>query len=116
MTAWQDAGSLDELERERVLLVRVGGRELGVLRDEDGRLYAVRNRCPHHGAPLCRGTIRDREGGIPGAYEPSSERVLRCPWHGWEFDLETGRCLEDQRLRAKLYPVRVAGGRVLVEV
>ncbi|MDQ3865969.1 MAG: Rieske (2Fe-2S) protein [Actinomycetota bacterium] len=114
MSSWTDAGSLAELEREQVLVVRVGGRELGVLRDEDGQLYAVRNRCPHHGAPLCRGRIREREVGAPGLYEPSGKRVLRCPWHGWEFDLETGRCLDDARLRTRLYPVKVVDGRVLV--
>ncbi len=115
MSAWTDAGSLAELERKRVLIARVGGREIGVLRDEDGRIYAVRNRCSHHGAPLCRGRIRERESGTPGAYEPSGKHVLRCPWHGWEFDLETGRCVDDDRVRAKVFPVRIADGRVLVE-
>ena len=111
---WTDVGSLTQLERERVLLARVGGREIGVLRDEDGRLHAVRNRCPHHGAPLCRGRVREREAGEPGSYEPSGKRVLRCPWHGWEFELESGRCLDDPLLRARVYPVEVVDGRVLV--
>ena len=116
MSGWTDVGSLEELERERVLVARVGGRELGVLRDEDGGLHAIRNRCPHHGAPLCRGRIREREGGVPGRYERAGRRVLRCPWHGWEFDLETGRCLDDGRLRARVYRVQVVGGRVRVAV
>ena len=116
MSTRADVGSVAELERENVLLVRLGGREIGVLRDPDGRLYAVRNRCPHHGAPLCRGRIREREAGSPGTYEPSGRRVLRCPWHGWEFDLESGRCLDDERLRAAVYAVDVVDGRVVVDV
>lgn len=44
------------------------------------------------------------------------ERVLRCPWHGWEFDLESGRCLDDDSLRAAVYPVEVADGVVRIEV
>ena len=115
MSAWADVGSLAELERESVLVVRVEGRELGVVRDAEGRLFAVRNRCPHHGGPLCLGQVREREAGTPGRYEPGGQRVLRCPWHGWEFDLETGRCLDDPRLRARVYPVEVVDGRVLVD-
>ncbi|MGH3013703.1 MAG: Rieske (2Fe-2S) protein, partial [Gaiellaceae bacterium] len=38
----------------------------------------------------------------------------RCPWHGWEFDLETGACLDEPSLRAAVYPARVEDGRVLI--
>ncbi len=113
---WTDVGSLTDLDREQVVVARVGGREIGVLRDEDGTLYAVRNRCPHHGGPLCRGSLKERESGAPGSYELSGKRVLRCPWHGWEFDLETGQCLDDERLRARVYPIEVVDDRVLVGV
>jgi nitrite reductase/ring-hydroxylating ferredoxin subunit len=40
--------------------------------------------------------------------------VLRCPWHGWEFDLENGGCLDDAAIHVAVYPVRVDSGRVLV--
>ena len=44
-------------------------------------------------------------------------RVLRCPWHGWEFDLETGEKLFDPgcRARVKTYPVAVEDGVVVVD-
>lgn len=109
-----DVGALADLEREGRLIARVGRRELGVL-EADGRLHALRNRCPHHGGPLCLGTVRERETGLPGRYEPSGQTVLRCPWHGWEFDLESGRCLDDPAMRVAVYGVRVEDGRVLVE-
>ena len=43
-------------------------------------------------------------------------RVLRCPWHGWEFDLETGEKLFDvtERARVRTYPVSVEDGRVVI--
>jgi nitrite reductase (NADH) small subunit len=45
------------------------------------------------------------------------DRVLRCPWHGWEFDLETGESLFDpERWRVRVYPVRVEDGEILVEI
>jgi 3-phenylpropionate/trans-cinnamate dioxygenase ferredoxin subunit len=84
-----------------------------------GRFYAVRNRCPHQGADLCRG------GSVGGTFLPSAPhqlvfglegRVLRCGWHAWEFDLETGRSLFDpEGKRVKTYPAGVADGMVWVE-
>jgi len=56
---WHDVGALDELRGAGGVVVRIGGREIGVLADPvTGDVHAVRNRCPHHGAPLCRGTCR----------------------------------------------------------
>ena len=115
MSEWIDVGSVDELERAGRLVVRVAGRELGVLLDRaDGSVHGVRNRCPHHSAPLCLGRIREREQGAAGHYELSGRRVLRCPWHGWEFDLETGRCVDEPGLRAAVYRAEIADGRVRV--
>lgn len=107
-------GSLEELEREGRLIARVGGREIGVVLHPDGP-RAIRNRCPHRGGPLCFGTVRERLTGTPGRYELAGRMVLRCPWHGWEFDLETGRCPDESAMRARTYPVRVDDGRVLVQ-
>ena len=52
MTEWVDVGAAGELDRAGRVVARVGGREIGVLAAGDGRLTSVRNRCPHHGAPL----------------------------------------------------------------
>ncbi len=116
MSEWHDIASLGELETEGRVIVRVGSREIGVVRDPvAGRLFGVRNRCPHQGGPLCRGTIGERAVGTPGRYETSERTVLRCPWHGWEFDAETGVCCDDPSLRVAVYPVVVRDGRVLVK-
>ena len=42
--------------------------------------------------------------------------IIRCAWHGWEFEIATGRSLVDPRIRARTYPVEVADGRVYVVV
>jgi nitrite reductase (NADH) small subunit len=112
--SWHDVASLDELRRDGVVVARLGGREIGVVLDRD-QPKAIRNRCPHMGAPLCLGTVRERESGDPGSYRLEGRRVLHCPWHGWEFDLDSGVCPDDDRMRAAVYPVRVHDGRVLVE-
>jgi nitrite reductase/ring-hydroxylating ferredoxin subunit len=111
---WVDVGAVADLEREGRLVARVDGRELGVLTDPDGTPHGIRNRCPHHGGPLCLGKVAERVEGEPGVYELTGRRTLRCPWHGWEFDLETGVCVDEPSLRTAVYPVRVEAGRVLV--
>ena len=112
---WVVVGSLAELRTAGRLVTRVGGREVGVIWDESaGVAHGFRNRCPHSGAPLCLGRLRERESGTPGAYALAGERVLRCPWHGWEFELASGRCLDDPSLRAAVYRVEIADGVVRV--
>ena len=60
--SWEDVGSVADLERDGHVVARVGGREIGVVA-VNGELRGVRNRCPHHGGPLCLGTVRERVAG-----------------------------------------------------
>jgi nitrite reductase/ring-hydroxylating ferredoxin subunit len=114
VTDWRDVGSVADLERVGHVVARIGGREIGVVA-VNGELRGVRNRCPHHGGPLCLGTVRERVEGDPGQYELAGRAVLRCPWHGWEFDAESGRCLDDDSMRVAVYPAKAVDGRVLVQ-
>ena len=91
------------------LIATIAGRSIGVF-NVDGRFYAVRNSCPHQGGELCRGSLVGLANAErPGAITYSREgEILRCPWHGWEFDLATGRSVCDpNRTRVKSYPVEV---------
>jgi nitrite reductase/ring-hydroxylating ferredoxin subunit len=74
------------------LLVTVRGRQIGIF-NIDGKLRAVLNRCPHRGAPLCRGDVLGSvTSNGPGDIRlDSTRKLLVCPWHGWEFDLDTGK-------------------------
>lgn len=99
------AGAEDLAEGE-CALVRVGNLEVGVFRVGD-HYRAWRNVCPHAGAPVCRGRV---EGTVlPSAvYEyrlDETRLALRCPWHGWEYDLATGEHLTDKTIKLKEYPV-----------
>ncbi len=83
-------------------LVKVNGTEFGIF-NVGGQYYAYRNACPHAGAAVCAGTI----GGtrLPTrvyeyAYGRENE-ILRCPWHGWEFDLTTGEHLVDPEMKLR---------------
>lgn len=111
-----DVGASADFEQRRARIVRVAGRELGVVRF-DGDLYAVRNVCPHAQAPLCRGAVHARlvAGEVGSVDVDPGAPVVSCPWHGWEFDLRTGRALVDPVLRVRTYRVVERGGRVLVD-
>jgi 3-phenylpropionate/trans-cinnamate dioxygenase ferredoxin subunit len=91
------------------MIVTVAGRSIGLF-NIDGRFYALRNRCPHMGADLCAGRIQhavDSEG--PGDFGLLDDvYVLRCPWHGWEFNLETGESWFDpEGTRVRRYDVGI---------
>ena len=91
------------------LIVEIAGRSIGVF-NVDGRFFAVKNSCPHQGGPLCLGrtvglATAERPGQI--AYTREGE-ILRCPWHGWEFDITTGKSIcNPHRMRVKSYEVTV---------
>lgn len=112
-----DVGAVGDFGDRAVRIVEAGGREIGIVRW--GRnVYAVANICPHQRGPVCRGTLGARlTGPAPGTMEvDDTAPVLGCPWHGWEFDLRTGRALWDDRYGVRTFPARVEGGRVLVEL
>lgn len=105
---WQPLAIVEELEGERPLkAIKVLGQDLVLFRDEAGRLGMVDRDCPHRGADLSFGRLED--GG------------LRCPFHGWLFDVN-GACLETpaepkesnfcQRIKQRAYPVQESGGMI----
>lgn len=90
-------------------IVEAEGRSIGVF-NVHGSYYALRNSCPHQAAPLCLGAIKGMVmPGKPGEYVWGREgEILRCPWHGWEFDILTGRSIVNpHRTRVKTYEVSV---------
>ncbi|MCA9708936.1 MAG: Rieske 2Fe-2S domain-containing protein, partial [Myxococcales bacterium] len=97
---WIDVAAEAEVTAEHPVVVRRGRQQLVVMRDEDGGLHALDNRCPHEGYPLAQGQVRGC--------------TLTCAWHNFKFDLRDGRCLKGDEAVA-VYPLRVAEGRVLVD-
>ncbi|MCB9693936.1 MAG: Rieske 2Fe-2S domain-containing protein [Alphaproteobacteria bacterium] len=57
----------------------------------DGEYHAIANTCPHAGGPLGDGTLEGTQ--------------VRCPWHGWGFDMTTGRCALDPSLQVPVYAI-----------
>lgn len=117
MTAKHVVATTDEIPPQGRKIVDINGRSIGVF-NVGGSYYAIRNRCPHQGGPLCEGeivgTVRaSRPGSI--SYDPAAA-YLQCPWHNWEFDLMSGRSWFDpKRVRARQYRVSVEAGGALRE-
>jgi 3-phenylpropionate/trans-cinnamate dioxygenase ferredoxin subunit len=111
-------GPIAELLPGGRTFVEIGGRSIAVFNSK-GNLFAVRNVCPHHGAPLCEGTVVGRmQRSEPHVYEYGEQgQVLRCPWHGYEFRLADGRAILDpDTMRVRTYRVEVEDDEVVVYV
>jgi 3-phenylpropionate/trans-cinnamate dioxygenase ferredoxin subunit len=97
------------------VVVEIEGRSIGVF-NVGGSFYAILNRCPHMGAELCKGDVIGLvESDAPGDFRlDESQPFLACPWHGWEYDLETGQSwFSPGRTRARRFPVEVEHGGAL---
>src|SRR5215472_12213831 len=90
-------------------IVFVGDNEIGVFRHE-GEFYAYSNFCLHQGGPACEGlTIAKVEERLRpdktsmGMYFSDTEMHFVCPWHGMEYDMKTGECVSDRKMKLKKY-------------
>jgi nitrite reductase/ring-hydroxylating ferredoxin subunit len=104
--------TVDEIPPGGRKVVDVAGRSIGVF-NVGGEFFALRNRCPHQGGPLCEGRLSGfLRSPRPGEYEYSRKgEILRCAWHGWEFDVRTGQSWFDpKRTRVRRYEVTVEAG------
>ena len=98
-------------------VIAVKGREIGLF-NVGGEFFAIRSACPHAGGPLCLGVVTGFvTADTPGRYEYLRRgEIIRCPWHGWEFDIKTGQSwIDPKQLRVKKYPVDRATQLVIVE-
>jgi len=100
-----------------VRLVEIGSHRVGVFRVA-GTLHALADRCPHRGAPICSSGELATEivatGDALGLGSPRA--ILRCPWHKWDFEIATGHCAVDSRLRVRRYMVRTEGDEIIVSL
>ena len=109
--------AIDELPPGAKRLVQAGQRVIGVY-NVGGTYVAVLNACPHELAPICLGRVDGTAlPSKPGEWRWGREgEILVCPWHGWEFDLLTGRALADARVRLRRYPVSVEDDTIFVTI
>ncbi len=98
-------------------LVTVRGRPIAVF-NLAGSFYGLFNRCPHQGGPMCEGILTGLiQSDEPGQYQYSRKgEIIRCPWHGWEFDVRTGQSFCDPgKVALRSYNVEVAAGETVAQ-
>ncbi|MDF2669390.1 MAG: Rieske iron-sulfur protein [Paenibacillus sp.] len=105
----------DEVLSNGRKLVTVKGIEIGIFY-AGGEFRAWRNVCPHAAAPVCAGKVcGTRLPSLVQEYKYGRDQeILRCPWHGWEFDLITGEHLVDAKVKLRGYPVDVEQDQLYV--
>ncbi len=94
-----------------------GGRAIALF-NLNGEFFAICDKCPHESGSLCKGKIV----GFMDADEPGKYRltrpgeVVKCPWHGWEFDIRTGQSYCDPAgVRVRAYDASVEPGAELMK-
>lgn len=108
---------VEELPPGTVKIVPVGKFGIGVF-NVDGRYYGLLNYCPHRGGPLCLGRVTGLVEAGTAPYEITWSRAgqfVRCPWHGIEFEIATGRSIALPAMAVRSYPVKVKDGFVVIE-
>jgi nitrite reductase/ring-hydroxylating ferredoxin subunit len=100
-------------------IVGAGKHEIGVFR-HSGAYYAYSNYCVHSGGPACEGLLINSVVDILASdrtYQGQtfSDKVhFVCPWHGFEYELETGECVGDRKLKLKRFEVVCRGDDIYV--
>ena len=100
--SWLDVGPLDGLPRRGARVVRAGGVAIAVFRTGEGRVFALRDQCPHRGGPLSQGIVH-------------GERVT-CPLHEWVIDLRNGNAVGADTGCTPSFEARIVDGRVEIDV
>lgn len=110
----------DDLGLGQKRQVHVGGKAVVICRTSSDEYFALRDVCPHQGAELSKGVLSGTcsPAGVGDYVYERSPEILRCPWHGWEFDVRTGEnvYMPHSRYRVKTYPVEVSRDGIFVEI
>lgn len=96
-------GKVEEFPEGGSVAVQAGTKTVAVFKVE-GEFFAIHNRCTHKGASLCDGLL-DKEN-----------KVIRCPWHLWDWSLEDGKLQAYTRKRMPVMNVRVEDGDIILRV
>lgn len=92
---------VDEIPPGTAKELTVAGRVLA-LYHVDGQFYVLDGICPHAGGPLGNGELQGN--------------VVTCPWHGWQFDVTTGRHCLTPNIQQPVFPVKVEEREVFVDL
>ncbi|PKU21707.1 nitrite reductase small subunit NirD [Telmatospirillum siberiense] len=102
MADWIEIGRVEDIPKPGSRLVETGKGPIAVFRGTDDAIFALHNRCPHRGGPLSEGLVHGHK--------------VTCPLHNWVIELENGEAVAPDVGCAAPVPVRVADGRIWIEI
>ena len=113
-------GRTEDFVDGRRVMVQIGGREVFVF-ERDGRFHAFENVCRHMGGPVGEGVLIGKVEAVLGPNQElirerfsTDEIHIVCPWHGWEYDIATGECAANRRIKLRRYEAVQRGEDVYV--
>ena len=101
MGDWIGIAKTDEVSPGTGVVVESNGKCLAVF-NLDGAFHVTDNLCLHRGGPLGEG---DLEG-----------ETVSCPWHGWEYNVKTGHCINNPSSNIRAYETVVEAGEIKIEL
>jgi len=100
---WQVVATIDEISEGKSKVVEYDEEEVCLFRIGD-HVYAIADHCAHQGAPLSsQGVLNEKK------------KEVACSWHGWRFDLETGKSTNVPGFKTKVYQVKIEGGAISIQ-
>jgi nitrite reductase (NADH) small subunit len=99
---WLDVGALDAIPVRGARVVKTDGGCIAVFRPEADTAFALEDRCPHKAGPLSQGIVHGN--------------AVTCPLHNWVISLETGMALGADQGQVRTIPLRIAAGRILIDI
>lgn len=99
--AFQRAAGHDEIPPGQIREFDVSGKAVAIA-NVNGKLFAINSIYLHHGGPLGEG---DLEGSL-----------VSCPWHGWQYDVTTGKLTQQPDTGVECYPVELREGDIFVDL
>lgn len=98
---FQRAAKCDDIPVGQIREFQVNGKPVAIA-NVGGKLFAINSVCLHHGGPL-------GEGDLQGS-------VVTCPWHGWQYDVTTGKLAQQPETGVECYPVELRDGDVYIDL
>ena len=95
------AAKKDEIPAGSIREFQLDGKTVAIA-NVDGKLFAIDNVCLHRGGPLGEGELNGK--------------IVTCPWHGWTYDVTTGKTTMNPAVGVQCYPIEIKGDDVFVEV
>jgi 3-phenylpropionate/trans-cinnamate dioxygenase ferredoxin subunit len=107
----------EDLAPGQMVSAKLGPMPIVVVRTDDGQLFGLLDKCLHMGGQLSKGKLLLAQNGQQcGEYvEEQGRFVVKCPWHGYEYDLKTGATLFDDDLKLRTFAIREENGQIVAE-